>query len=158
MTKNPHRRRDPDVLRADRGRGRLSGRADREVREFNDTSHPRKDLTPFVELEVMDERVALAGEDENKTHFDPDVHPKAHSRGDPDEPVCDADGRVCDIQVDTPSVDVVSLSRDTVDQQGDLMTDTPSIDRVTTGPDPTEEQGDLMFDTKPIEVDLGINL
>lgn len=94
---------EPDELRRDRGRGRLSRTAEREYRELRDSTHPRRTLSPETELEISDERVALASEDERRTCFSPREHPKPpHAR---DEGVTDHTGsRLVDIEKDTPSV------------------------------------------------------
>jgi len=134
----------------------MSNRADREVRELNGRNHPRTQLSPFVELEVMDEKVALAGEDENRIHFDPDVHPRSHRASDPDEPVCDEHGAVCDVMGDTGPIDEIVVGPDPVEPEFDSRGTVP-VDEVATGSDPVGGK-DLMFDTDPIEIDLGINL
>ena len=107
------RRRERDELRPDRGRGRMSSTADRELRELDDPSHPRHLLSPLTELELADEQVALAAEDEHKTCFCPDAHPKPpHPR---EEGVTDLTGeRSVDIMRDTGKVsdDLDLLSED----------------------------------------------
>lgn len=71
--------------------------------------HP-DDLTPgptrprrfdlMAELERMDQGVRLAGEDEWKTCFDRDCHPKGFHMGlaDPTEPVADKKGNLVDME------------------------------------------------------------
>lgn len=87
-------------LRADRGSGRLSEVTEREVAELKEPSHPRKEVGPMAELELSDELVSLAAEDEKHR-----CAPVAHSAADPDEPACDENGVFRDIQRDTPIVD-----------------------------------------------------
>jgi len=60
-------------------------------------------LTPMDELERMDLQVELAGQDEDRTMFDPDVAPKAPSAK--AEGVTDVDGQNVDLMTDTPAVE-----------------------------------------------------
>lgn len=94
-----------DLLSPDKGTGLLSRTADREVRELHDPAHPRQTLSPFTEIEVNDEQVALAAEDEWKTCFCPDTHPKPpHPK---EEGVTSLDGsRMADLMADTPPIEV----------------------------------------------------
>lgn len=70
--------------------------------------HPSNRLStfdsPLEDLEVMDEAVELAGQDEDRTMFDPDSHPKKpHKR---EEAVTDMEGsRTVDVMVDTPKLE-----------------------------------------------------
>jgi hypothetical protein len=95
----------PDELRADRGGGKPSPRARRELKELRDGTHPRQSLSPSIELEIADERRRLADDDLNRTAFDSEVHPRP-----PDgttEATTDRDGTsTVDIQRDTENVGV----------------------------------------------------
>lgn len=94
----------PDVLRPDKGSGRLSAETEREYLELKDGSHPRTELSPMGELEIADESVELAAEDEWGRCMDPDCHPKPpHPK---EEPVLDDKGEnTVDLMYDTPELD-----------------------------------------------------
>ncbi|WP_058993603.1 hypothetical protein [Haloarcula sp. CBA1127] len=112
-----------DELRADKGSGRLSAAAERELRELDDPTHPRQTLGPETELELVGERVELAADDERKWCSD-----RRHTAADKAEPSCDGYGRPVDLQRDTPNVGVSlgPTSRDFLDaglpEMGDLTT------------------------------------
>lgn len=81
----------------------------RRVEELHDDSHRRQELGPMDELALSDARVEAAGLDEMDTMWDPDTHPRAHRASDPDEPICNSDGEVCDIMEDTAPIDSLTV-------------------------------------------------
>lgn len=118
-------------LRSDLGGGLMSPKARRELRELNDGAHPRQMLSPDVELEVSDESVRLAAEDEDRTMFDPDTHPKAFlGLTDPSEPIADGDGNAFDIMADTDPVmvEVGETDRDPILEGLPELDDLASLD------------------------------
>ena len=60
-------------------------------------------LTPMERLELADLEVELAGLDEERTMFDPDVAPKPPSPK--EEGVTDLEGKSRDMMTDTPAVE-----------------------------------------------------
>lgn len=105
----------------------LTPTATRQRDEQRAPEHPRQELDPFAELEVADAQVEMAGVDEEMTMFDPDTHPKAHTRDDPDEPVCDDCGELFDLMTDTGPIDDLTLGSDP-GATGDLMIDSPAVE------------------------------
>jgi len=96
-----------DLLAPDRGFGRPSSQAERQLRELADPAHPRRDVSPGIELELAHQGLGLAAEDERKTCFDPESHPKGFdSLADPSEPIADSKGRLVDMQRDTTNVGI----------------------------------------------------
>jgi len=96
-----------DLFDSDRGFGRPSSQAERQLRELAYPAHPRRDVSPGVELELAHQGLGLAAEDERKTCFDPESHPKSFDGlADPSEPIADSKGRLVDMQRDTPKVGI----------------------------------------------------
>lgn len=88
-------------------RDQTKGMANRMTRERDaptvDEGRVDDQLSPMDELERMDLQVELAGQDEERTMFDPDVAPKPPSSK--TEGVTDVDGKQADLMTDTPAVE-----------------------------------------------------
>jgi len=122
-----------DELRSDKGSGSLSRSAERQVRELDDPTHPRRHVGPETELELVGERVELAADDERQWCRGP-----THTAADSGEPTCDSKGRPIDMERDTPAIGVGlgTTDRDFFD------TGLPELDDLTTGID--DIGGDLL--------------
>ncbi len=121
-----------DEIAADRGSGQMSSVAERELRELDDPTHPRQNVSPETELELVGERVELAADDERKWCSD-----SPHTAADRSEPSCDAHGRPVDLQGDTPNVGVSlgPTGRDFLDAG------LPELDDLTAGIDDAAGSG-----------------
>jgi len=122
-----------DEIDPNRGSGRMSSVAERELKELDDPAHPRRSLGPETELELVGERVALAADDERQWCRGP-----THTAADSGEPTCDSKGRPIDMERDTPAIGVGlgTTDRDFFD------TGLPELDDLTTGID--DIGGDLL--------------